>query len=65
MSTHYIEYFTHRDRWNQQRAACGEYVDAKRHSNEPTCPECVTYVTRRAALDQEIDATFSDMDPRR
>lgn len=60
MSTHYIPAFTHRDRWNQEQAVCGEWVDAKAHTNEPTCVECQQFLAQKATLDAELEATFAD-----
>lgn len=60
MSTHWLPPFTHRDRWNQQQAACGEYVPAKAHSVTPTCEECAKYLAQDQQLDAELDATFAD-----
>lgn len=58
--THWLPPFTYRDRWNQQQAACGEYVPAKEHSAEPTCAECAKYLSQDRALDDALEATFAD-----
>ncbi len=52
MTTHYIAAFTERN-GHQQRAACGRWVQASEHSNEPDCAGCRDYLAQDAADEAE------------
>lgn len=43
MPSHHIPFFTVRRRQLQQ-AACGEFVDVSRHTNEPDCPTSLAWL---------------------
>jgi hypothetical protein len=62
MSTHYIPPFTRRVR-GQELSACGEWVTAG--TAEPTCPQCLAYLTQQANEDEEtkraLEAEFPDL----
>ena len=41
--THYIPAFTERN-GRDEKTACGRWIRAMEHTNEPTCPACKAYV---------------------
>lgn len=68
-ATHYIPSFTRpgRDRWNQQQAVCGEWVDVTDHTNEPTCATCAAWLVQdnSETLDDDEPDLNQRHDPRR
>ena len=42
--THYLPAFTVRGAGTTQRAACGVYIQAVRHSLAPTCVDCAQFL---------------------
>ena len=46
--THYLPAYTEVN-GRQQKAACGRWIRAQEHSNEPTCDGCHAYVESEAA----------------
>jgi hypothetical protein len=50
--THWIPPFTHAIR-GQQRAICGQMVETRQFSTEPSCAECAAYLVQTAEDDAE------------
>ena len=61
-NTHYIGAFTTLYR-GQQTAICGETVDQRQHSPEPTCAACLAYLLAEAHEDEATAAALVEEFP--